>query len=138
MDSALTITDQVRAAADAIVAAYGAHRTDEYFRCFHRDATFVFYTSPERLDSRAAFRDEWERWMKEDGFNVLDCTSSDQMVQAFGNVAVFTHKIRTLTRFNSGEETSLERETIVFQRQEDGSWLAVHEHLSPDFVETEG
>ena len=25
----------------------------------------------------------------------------------------------------------MERETIVFARQQDGGWLAVHEHLSP-------
>jgi ketosteroid isomerase-like protein len=132
-----TTADEVKAAADAIVAAYGAHRTDDYFRCFHPDATFVFYTSPERLTSRAAFREEWERWMKEDGFRVLECTSADQLVQDFGDVAVFSHDVRTVTSFNSGEETSLERETIVFARQQDGTWLAVHEHLSPAYAEGE-
>ena len=30
----------------------------------------------------------------------------------------------------AGEETLHERETIVFAREEDGRWLAVHEHLS--------
>jgi ketosteroid isomerase-like protein len=133
MSAGQTSVDEVRRAADAIVAAYGAHRTDDYFRCFHPDATFVFYTSPERLTSRAAFREEWERWMKEDGFRVLECTSSDQLVQEFGEIAVFSHSVRTVTRFNSGDETSFERETIVLQRQPDGAWLAVHEHLSPDF-----
>jgi ketosteroid isomerase-like protein len=129
----MTTRDAVKAAADAIVAAYGAHRTEDYFRCFHPDATFVFYSSPERLTSRAAFREEWERWTREDGFRVLQCQSWNQLVQDFGDIAVFSHSLKTVTRFNSGEETSLERETIVFQRQQDGTWLAVHEHLSPDF-----
>ena len=123
---------EVKASAAAIVAAYGAHRTDDYFRAFHPEATFVFYSSPERLDSRAAFREEWDRWMREDGFRVLECVSSDQLVQTYGDVAVFTHSLKTRLRTNSGEETALERETIVFLRQADGSWLAVHEHLSPD------
>lgn len=123
---------EVRATADAIVAAYGAHRTDDYFQAFHPEATFVFYSSPERLNSRAEFRAEWDRWMREDGFGVLGCVSSDQLVQPFGDVAVFTHRLETRLRTNSGEEAVLERETIVFSRQADGSWLAVHEHLSPE------
>jgi ketosteroid isomerase-like protein len=123
---------EVRTTADAIVAAYGAHQTDDYFQAFHPEATFVFYSSPERLDSRDEFRKEWERWMREDGFEVLECVSSDQLVQPLGDVAVFTHSLKTRLRTNAGEETVLERETIVFSRQADGSWLAVHEHLSPD------
>jgi ketosteroid isomerase-like protein len=123
---------EVRTTADAIVAAYGAHRTDDYFQAFHPQATFVFYSSPERLNSRVEFREEWDRWMREDGFEVLQCVSSNQLVQLLGDVAVFTHSLETRLRTNAGEETVLERETIVFSRQADGPWLAVHEHLSPD------
>jgi ketosteroid isomerase-like protein len=122
---------EVRTTADAIVAAYGAHRTDDYFKAFHPEATFIFHSSPERLGSRAEFREEWGRWMREDGFEVLECVSSNQLVQLFGDIAVFTHSLETRQRTNAGEETVLERETIVFSRQADGSWLAVHEHLSP-------
>ncbi len=123
---------EVKTTADAIVAAYGGHRTDDYFQAFHPQATFVFYSSPERFNSRVEFREEWDRWMREDGFKVLECVSSDQLVQPLGDVAVFTHSLETRLRTNAGEETVLERETIVFSRQADGSWLAVHEHLSPD------
>lgn len=123
---------EVRAAADAIVAAYGGHQADDYFRAFHSEATFVFYSSPERFASRAAFREAWEAWEREDGFQVLECVSMDQHVQLLGDVAVFTHRVTTRMRTHAGEETALERETIVFSRQTDGSWLAVHEHLSPD------
>ena len=122
----------MRAAAEAIVGAYGAHRTDDYFQAFHHEATFVFYTSPERLESRAAFREAWDTWVSDDGFRVLECVSADQLIQLFGDVAVFMHRLTTRLRTNAGEETVLERETIVFSRQADGSWLAVHEHLSPD------
>jgi len=123
---------EVTATADAIIAAYAANRIDDYFQAFHPEATFVFYSSPERLNSRAEFREEWDREIREDAFEVLECVSSDQLVQPLGDVAVFTHRLETRLRTNSGEETILERETIVLSRQADGSWLAVHEHLSPD------
>ena len=122
----------MRAAAEAIIGAYGAHRTDDYFQAFHPEATFVFYTSPERLESRATFREAWDIWVRDDGLRVLECVSSDQLIQLFGDIAVFTHRLATRLRTNAGEETVLERETIVFARQAEGTWLAVHEHLSPD------
>jgi uncharacterized protein (TIGR02246 family) len=124
--------DEVRAAANALISAFGAHDTEAYFQAFRPDASFVFYTSHERLESRAAYREEWERWEREDGFHVLACASSDQMVQVVGDAAVFTHSLATRIRLDVGEESVRERETIVFAREHDGSWLAVHEHLSPD------
>jgi len=127
-----TAIGEVRAAANAIVGAYGTHRTEDYFQAFHPEATFVFYSSPERIESRAAFREAWDTWVRDDGFRVLECVSSDQLIQLFGDVAVFMHRLTTRLRTNAGGETVLERETIVFSRQADGSWLAVHEHLSPD------
>jgi ketosteroid isomerase-like protein len=123
---------EVRAAANALISAFGAHRTEDYFRAFRPDASFVFYSSAERFESRAAYRAEWERWEREDGFRVLACTSSDQTVQVVGDTAVFTHNLITRIGLTAGEETVRERETIVFAREQGGSWLAVHEHLSPD------
>jgi ketosteroid isomerase-like protein len=125
------VIQEVRAAAQALVDAFGHHRTDDYFACFHPDATFVFYLVPERLESRAAFREDWERSVRETGFRVLECTTSDQRIQLFGDVAVLTHTVYTRQRAEEIEEDLVERETIVFQRQADGRWLAVHEHLSP-------
>jgi ketosteroid isomerase-like protein len=123
---------EVRAAANALTAAFGAHHTEDYFRAFRPDASFVFYNSPERFESRAAYRAEWERWEREDGFHVLACTSSDQTVKVVGDAAIFTHSLATLIGLDAGEETVRERETILFIREQDGAWLAVHEHLSPD------
>ena len=123
---------EVRAAANALISAFGAHHTGDYFQAFRPDASFVFYSSPERFESRAAYRTEWERWEREDGFHVLACRSSGQTVQVVGDAAIFTHSLITQIGLDAGEETVRERETIVFTRELDGSWLALHEHLSPD------
>ncbi|MGW1535431.1 YybH family protein [Streptomyces aureus] len=127
-----TITVQeIRTAADALVAAFAEGRLDDYFGAFAPDATFVFHTTPQRLGSTAEYRALWQRWVEEDGFRVLGCVSSEPLVQPFGDTAVFSHDVQTRVATHAGEETLLERETIVFARSEDGAWLAVHEHLSP-------
>ncbi len=121
----------VLAAADACIEAFGGHDRERYFASFTPDATFVFYTTPGRLESRAVWQAEWDRLVAEDGFHVLQCTSDDRRVQVLGDVAVFSHRVRTRSASHDGEVDSDERETIIFQRQADGAWLAVHEHLSP-------
>jgi uncharacterized protein (TIGR02246 family) len=117
-------------AADRLVSAFGGHRRDDYFACFAPDATFVFYTTPAVLESRAAYEAEFAQWER-DGFRVLECISRDQRVQVAGDVAVFTHRVSTRSLSDDEEVASDERETIVFRRDEDGRWLAIHEHLSP-------
>jgi ketosteroid isomerase-like protein len=110
----MTIEHEVLAAAEALVADFGGGRVDAYFARLAPDATFVFHTAPGRLlESRAAYRSLWERWVADDGFRVLDCVSSDRRVRPLG----------------PGEEDLREQETIVFERR-DGAWLVVHEHLS--------
>jgi ketosteroid isomerase-like protein len=122
---------QVLQAADRLVAAFGEGRVDDYFACFHHEATFVFYTTNHRLESTAAWRELWQSLEREKDFKVLECHSSARRVQDLGETAVFTHDVETRVSTRAGEETLRERETIVFARQTDGSWLAVHEHLSP-------
>ncbi|MCT9006783.1 YybH family protein [Streptomyces rhizosphaerihabitans] len=126
-----TTAQEVRTAADALVAAFAEGRLDDYFGAFAPDATFVFHTTPQRLGSTAEYRALWRQWVEQDGFRVLGCTSSAQLIQPFGDTAVFSHDVETQVAANAGEETVHERETIVFARSEDGTWLAVHEHLSP-------
>ena len=121
--------DEVRKAVDGIVAAFGAHRLDEYLSCFAPDATFVFHTNPERLASREEYRELWTRWVADDGFRVRSCRTSDTWVQLLGDVAVVTHDVETEISTHDGEETLHERETIVLARR-GGRWIAVHEHLS--------
>ncbi|MGW3666520.1 nuclear transport factor 2 family protein [Streptomyces sp. NPDC005141] len=125
-----TTVQEVRAAADALVAAFAEGRLDDYFGAFAPDATFVFHTTPQRLGSTAEYRALWQQWVEQDGFRILGCLSSAQLIQPLGDTAVFSHDVETRVATHSGEETVLERETIVFARSEDGAWSAVHEHLS--------
>ncbi|HTY72210.1 MAG TPA: nuclear transport factor 2 family protein [Actinomycetes bacterium] len=122
----------VLAAASDLVAAFAAHDRVHYFGSFAPEATFVFYTTPRVLASRQAYEQEWASWEAE-GFRVLSCHSSDQRVDPVSEtVAVFTHRVRTHVRDAGGEQHLAERETIVFRREPEGRWVAVHEHLSPD------
>ena len=122
---------EVRGAAERLVAAFGSGRLDEYFACFTDDASFLFHNTPERLESVHAYRRLWDRWMQEDDFRVTGCTSSAVRVHVLGDAAIFLHDVVTDVMTSTGAETLHERETIVFSRQSDGRWLAVHEHLSP-------
>jgi len=128
----MSAVEEVLAAAAELVRTFGSGDVEGYFGCFAEDATFVFHSTPQVLESRAAYREEWASWERADGFRVLACTSSEQRVQDLGDVAVFTHRVRTRVHA-AGEESELhERETIVFRRTGDGRWLGVHEHLSPE------
>ncbi|MFE2433022.1 YybH family protein [Streptomyces sp. NPDC059373] len=125
-------TDEVRAAADSLVAAFAESRLDDYFAAFAPDATFVFHTTAQRLASTAEYRELWQSWVDEEDFRVLSCASSQPLIQLFGDTAVFSHHVETTVATRSGgAETLRERETIVFTRHGGDRWLAVHEHLSP-------
>ena len=128
----MSAVEEVLAAAAKIVEDFGNHRTTDYFSGFASTATFVFYTHTERLNSRAEYEELWASWEKDDGFRVHGCRSRDQRVQILGDSgAVFTHYVESDVEFGGEVATIRERETIVFERH-DGSWIAVHEHLSPD------
>lgn len=127
----MSTDDDVLGAARDLVEAFGRHDTAAYFACFSPDATFLFYTHDQPLRSRAAYETLWNRWEQEDGFRVLGCDSSDQHVQLLGDIAIFTHDVRTVVHVTGAEETVEERETIVFRLDDACAWVAVHEHLSP-------
>jgi ketosteroid isomerase-like protein len=121
--------DDVVRAAEQIVAAFAANDGERYFACFAPDATFCFYAEPARLGDRSAYERLWNQWIA-DGWRVRACTSSAQLVQTFPGGAVFTHDVATTVETGEGEESTRERETIVFRV--DGDRLsAIHEHLSP-------
>lgn len=127
----MSVEQQVLDAAAKIVSDFGAHRKKDYFANFDATASFLFYTHPVRLESRAAYEDLWEKWETEDGFKVHSCESSNQLVQNVGGtVAVFSHDVKTTLEFAREVSEVRERETIVFVEQ-NGRWVAVHEHLSP-------
>jgi hypothetical protein len=50
---------QVLEAADRLVAAFGEGRVEDYFACFHPEATFIFYTTDRRLESTMEWRLCW-------------------------------------------------------------------------------
>jgi Calcium/calmodulin dependent protein kinase II association domain len=125
-------TQRVLDAAAKIVDDFGHHRTADYFAGFTTDASFMFYTHSERLDSRAAYEALWAKWETEDGFKVHGCRSTNQLVQLIGNdAAVFSHLVSSDIEFAGEVSTVAERETIVFALK-NGAWMAVHEHLSPE------
>ncbi len=124
-------TQEVRAAAARLMDAFSSGDEQGYFDCFHPDATFLFH-GVDPIDSRDAYRALVRTWKDEHGFRVLSSTSHDADVAFFGDTAVFTHRVRTEQRWDGEEVTLHERESIVFQRQPDGAWLAIHEHLSSD------
>ncbi len=124
---------QVLAAADALIDAFGRHDREAYFAAFAPEASFVFHHVDTPLHSRAAYAARWQEWERDDGFAVLGCESRERTVQLAGaGAAIFTHAVRTTLRTHAGQDVLDERETIVFARSGDGEcWLAVHEHLSP-------
>lgn len=127
----MTAVEEVRQAAATLVAAFGRGDLEAYFDCFSTDATFLFHSTDALLPSTADYRCEWKRWEDEQRFGVLDCTTSDTEVRLHGDTAVLTHRVRTTVTSSGVTSVLQERETIVFRRQDDGRWLAVHEHLSP-------
>ena len=121
---------EVQEAAATLVDAFARGDLEAYFACFSEDATFLFHTTDRLLGSLEEYRQEWAKWVRDDGFQVVGCTTAGTRVQEYGGLAVLTHEVRT-TVSTHGERALLhERETIVFRRNGDGRWLAVHEHLS--------
>lgn len=123
--------DEVRTAAGRLMAAFSTGDEQGYFDCFHPDATFLFH-GVDPIGSREDYRALVRAWKEEHGFRVLSSTSHDADVHMFGGTAVFTHRVRTSQMWDDEEAMLRERESIVFQRQPDGAWLAIHEHLSSD------
>lgn len=117
-------------AAAQLVEAFARNDREAYFAAFSVDASFVFHTLDQPLLSRAAYQALWDRWRREDGFEVLSCTSSNAFVTLQGDVAIFLHDVATELRVQGEQLFSQERETIVFRREQQGHWLACHEHLS--------
>ena len=128
--------DEVLGAAADLVSAFARNDREAYFGAFSADASFVFYTLPQPLLNRDAYQALWDSWRRDEGFEVLSCTSSNAFVSLHGDMAVFVHDVATELRMHGEQLFSQERETIVFKRQassaqeQQGLWLACHEHLS--------
>ena len=131
MNAGAGADEEVLAAANRLLDDFARNDVDAYFAAFRSDATFCFHNVPALMGSLAAYREEFARWER-DGFRVLAYETREQSVRLHGPAAIFTHRSLTRSISGSGEETMLERETIVFARGDDGRWLGVHEHLSLD------
>jgi len=129
--STVSTTEEVLPSAVNLVGAFGRHDAAAYFGCLAPEATFIFYTTPARLASRADYERLCADWKQQDEFRVLSCESPGQAVQVLGDAAIFCHDVTTVVRTTAGEQTVRERESIVFRIRGDRSWAAVHEHLSP-------
>ncbi len=125
-----TSTAAVLAAVDALVAAFGSHDSKAYFDAFSPEATFIFYNLDRALANRDEYEAEWALWERRDGFKVTGCRSTERSIQILGEVAIFTHLVETELLLAGEPVINHERETIVFAKQADDRWLAVHEHLS--------
>jgi ketosteroid isomerase-like protein len=126
----MSIEAEVGAAADALVGSFAAHNASGYFAAFDPQATFMFYTTDRLLASRSEWESEWAD-LEASGFHVDGCTTENRRIDVISpDVAILTHSVRT--RIAGEADVVRERETIVFRRGDDGRWLAIHEHLSPD------
>ncbi len=125
--------EEVRAAAERLMEAFSTGDEDGYFGCFRPDATFLFH-GVDPIGSLADYRALVRTWKDEHGFRVLSAESRDADIRLFGGTAIFTHRVTTIQMWDGEESTLHERESIVFQRQGDGGWLAIHEHLSSDGI----
>lgn len=121
----------VRAAAERLMEAFSTGDEDGYFGCFHPDATFLFH-GVHPIGSRNEYRALVRTWKDEHGFRVLSSTSHDPDIRVFDDTAILSHRVTTTQTWDGEESTLHERESVVFQRQRDGRWLAIHEHLSAD------
>jgi ketosteroid isomerase-like protein len=114
-----------------LLTAFGTHDKDAYFSCFHPEATFMFYTVPDMIPNRYEYQKIWREWEENLEFKVMGCVSKNQNWQYFQNTAIFTHQVETQLKTIDGQQTINEKESIVFQLQDNGEWLCIHEHLSP-------
>ncbi|MBC9953715.1 nuclear transport factor 2 family protein [Leucobacter sp. cx-42] len=119
----------VLAAADSIVAAFAATDTEAYFAGFDPSASFIFHPEETRLDTRVAYEELWAGWVAS-GWRVTACVSSDRLVQVFPGGAVFSHTVATSVTTPDGDDSYVERESIIFKLAEDDTLRAIHEHLS--------
>jgi ketosteroid isomerase-like protein len=134
MSAQVSVDDRaaaVCAAADELIDAFGSHDVARYFDCFADNATMLFHANAQVMASRAEYEAEWASW-EATGFRVHSCQSSEQRVNFYNDVAVFTHRVLTHLTDADGDHITHERETIVFEQSPVGRWLVVHEHLSID------
>ena len=132
--SGMSAEEEVRpGAARSLVPPSAAGDLDAYFGSFADDATFLFHTTDRLLTLDGRVPREWARWARRTASGCSAARPTAARAGASATPPCSTHRVRTTVATPRGAEDVLhERETIVFHRQDDGRWLAVHEHLSVD------
>src|SRR3954452_4756256 len=132
----MQLSHEVRAAVQGLVAALDAHDPETYLAGLAPDVTFILPREAAPLRSREELRAVWTRW--EAGGGRLDaCHAWDLDVRGIGGArATATHVVSLHVAGRPGPVR--QRETLVLQRGEDGSWLVVHGHRSPHPYEWAG
>lgn len=125
----MTLDEEIREAAQAIVRAFRDNDEEAYFAGFVADCSFAFHTDAAPLLGADAWRMGW-RELQASGWRVTECRTLWDHVQAVGDGGVYLHELETTAGEPGALETYRERESIVFARR-DGRLVAVHEHLSP-------
>lgn len=125
----MTLDEEIREAAHAIVRGFRDNDEGACFAGFAADCSFTFHTDPEPLLGLEAWRTAW-RELQATGWRVVDCRTLWDHVQAVGDGGVYLHEVETTAGEPGAIETYRERESIVFTRRH-GQLVVVHEHLSP-------
>ena len=114
---------------EQLVSAFREGR--DTFGSFAAEATIV--DGGRWFGSLAEYSAAWDAWVERVGHLPVPVSVETKVMslQMLGDTAVLIHSIESRERTDAGEETEREIETIVFDRQPDGRWLIVHQHLSP-------
>ncbi|WP_066566639.1 nuclear transport factor 2 family protein [Snodgrassella sp. CFCC 13594] len=121
----------VAMAAENIIEAFANHQKKRYFDAFADHASFVFYNLAYPLTSKKDYHNTWSIWEMEHGFHVMACQSTNPQIFVCGSTAIYIHEVATTLQWDGQIIHNEERESIILDRQPDGSWLCIHEHLSP-------
>ncbi|EXF23929.1 ketosteroid isomerase [Nesterenkonia sp. AN1] len=118
----------ISSAAEAIVRAFERNDENDYFSRFSPTCTFIFAPDDTVHADRASWHSAWGK-LQESGWRVVSCRTLESGVRILAEGGVFWHVLETTAIVDGEPQTYRERETIVFEKSQEGL-LAVHEHLS--------
>ena len=121
--------NEVLTAYEQLVSAFREGR--DKFGSFADEATVV--DGGRWFGTLAEYRAAWDAWVDDVRHLPVPASVQTQVLslQVLGDSAILVHSIESQERADARKEREREIETIVFARQQDGQWLIVHQHLSP-------
>ncbi|VFT11052.1 ketosteroid isomerase [Pseudomonas aeruginosa] len=130
--------EQVLEAARRLVAAFARNDAEAYFAAFSEDASFIFHNWPQPLRSRAAYRKLLGALATRGRLRSAGVRIQQYLRQPARRPGDLQPRCRHPGCASRGTESlNRERETILFRlEQQEGRWLACHEHLSamPEYL----